>query len=194
MYRKSWDVEEFIGQYAQVRIVDERSADWAHINFDDLRGDVICPPVWQMFDRKYLRRHGGIIKMWNKKSFPYYRDHLPGSGFFSLLVTQSCYHDCVLICKPLENNKRIPPHLFLIESVPNSSPIKNLVLFYRHFILPWTKTPGWRPIKIFKKVDLSFFYKFSRLYSERSHPPNSQIICWRTPLQLWRNLPKLLLI
>ena len=67
---------------------------------------------------------------------------------------------CVLICEPLENNKRIPPHPFLIESVPNSSPIKNLVLFYRHFILPWTKTPGWRPIKIFKKVDLSFFYKF----------------------------------
>ena len=67
MYRKSWDVEEFIGQYAQVRLVDERSADWAHINFDDLRGDVICPPVWQMFDRKDLRRRGGIIQMWNKK-------------------------------------------------------------------------------------------------------------------------------
>ena len=54
MYRKSWDVEEFIGQYAQVRLVDERSANWAHINFDDLRGDVICPPVWRTFDGKDL--------------------------------------------------------------------------------------------------------------------------------------------
>lgn len=65
MYRKSWDVEEFIGQYAQVRLVDERSADWAHINFDDLRGDVICPPVWQIFDRKDLeetRRNDKNVK------------------------------------------------------------------------------------------------------------------------------------
>ena len=43
MYRKSWDVKEFIGQYAQVRIVDERSGGWGHINFDDLKGDIICP-------------------------------------------------------------------------------------------------------------------------------------------------------
>ena len=43
MYPKSWDVEEFIGQYAQVRLVDERSAGWGHINFDDLRGDIVCP-------------------------------------------------------------------------------------------------------------------------------------------------------
>ena len=65
MYRKSWDVDEFIGQYAQVRLVDERSADWAHINFDDLRGDVICPPVWQTFDRKDLeetRRNNKNVK------------------------------------------------------------------------------------------------------------------------------------
>ena len=65
MYRKSWDVEEFIGQYAQVRLVDERSANWAHINFDDLIGDVICPPVWQIFDRKDLeetRRNDKNVK------------------------------------------------------------------------------------------------------------------------------------
>ncbi|PFX11904.1 Pikachurin [Stylophora pistillata] len=43
MYRKSWDVEEFIGQYAQVRLVDESSGVWGHINFDDLKGDIICP-------------------------------------------------------------------------------------------------------------------------------------------------------
>ena len=43
MYRKSWDVKEFIGQYAQVRLVDKRSGGWGHINFDDLKGDIICP-------------------------------------------------------------------------------------------------------------------------------------------------------
>ena len=43
MYRKSWDVKEFIGQYAQVRLVDKRSGSWGHINFDDLKGDIICP-------------------------------------------------------------------------------------------------------------------------------------------------------
>ena len=43
MYRKSWDVKEFIGQYAQVRLVDERDGVWGHINFDDLKGDIICP-------------------------------------------------------------------------------------------------------------------------------------------------------
>ena len=43
MYHKSWDVKEFIGQYAQVRLVDEKSGPWGHINFDDLRGDIVCP-------------------------------------------------------------------------------------------------------------------------------------------------------
>ncbi|XP_022809809.1 uncharacterized protein LOC111346804 isoform X1 [Stylophora pistillata] len=43
MYRKGWDVEEFIGQYAQVRLVDKRHCCWGHINFDDLKGDIICP-------------------------------------------------------------------------------------------------------------------------------------------------------
>ncbi|XP_022785502.1 sushi, von Willebrand factor type A, EGF and pentraxin domain-containing protein 1-like isoform X2 [Stylophora pistillata] len=43
MYRKSWDVEEFIGHYAKVRLVDEKICCWGHINFDDLKGDIICP-------------------------------------------------------------------------------------------------------------------------------------------------------
>ena len=43
MFRKRWDVTEFTGQYAQVRLVDNKSANWAHINFDDLNGDIICP-------------------------------------------------------------------------------------------------------------------------------------------------------
>ena len=43
MFRKRWDVTEFTGQYAQVRLVDNKSSDWAHINFDDLKGDIICP-------------------------------------------------------------------------------------------------------------------------------------------------------
>ena len=43
MYRKSWDVKEFIGQYAQVRLVDERDCCWGRIHFDDLKGDIICP-------------------------------------------------------------------------------------------------------------------------------------------------------
>ena len=43
MYRKSWDVKKFIGQYAQVRLVDESDCCWGHINFDDLKGDIICP-------------------------------------------------------------------------------------------------------------------------------------------------------
>ena len=136
-----------------------------------------------------------MIKMWNKNHFLIIETICLVAVFFKFLVTQSCHN--VLICKPLENYKRIPLHLFLIESVlwvPNSGPIKNLVLFYKHFILPWTKTTGWRPIKIFKKEDLSFFYKFSRLYSGLSRSPNSRIICWRTPLQLWLDLPKLLLI
>ncbi|PFX18697.1 hypothetical protein AWC38_SpisGene16927 [Stylophora pistillata] len=43
MYPKNWEVEEFIGQYAKVRLVDETDCCWGHINFDDLKGDIICP-------------------------------------------------------------------------------------------------------------------------------------------------------
>ena len=39
MFRKSWDVKEFIGQYAQVRLVDKSSGDWGHIKFDELKGE-----------------------------------------------------------------------------------------------------------------------------------------------------------
>lgn len=42
MIRKSWNVQEFIGQQARVKLIDDSSGDWGHINFDDLRGDIIC--------------------------------------------------------------------------------------------------------------------------------------------------------
>ena len=43
MYRMSRNVEEFIGQYAQVRLVDKRSDSWGHINSNDLKRDIFCP-------------------------------------------------------------------------------------------------------------------------------------------------------
>ena len=48
MYRKSWDVQDLIGQHARVRLVDENPGNisWGHINFDDLKGDIICPQDW----------------------------------------------------------------------------------------------------------------------------------------------------
>ncbi|XP_078383813.1 uncharacterized protein LOC144666273 [Oculina patagonica] len=42
MHRETWDVIEYYGQRAQVRLVDNSSAGWAHINFDDMKGDIIC--------------------------------------------------------------------------------------------------------------------------------------------------------
>ena len=42
MARVNWDVKEFIGQLAQVKLVDVSSDHWGHINFDDLRGDISC--------------------------------------------------------------------------------------------------------------------------------------------------------
>lgn len=39
MTRKYWSVSEFKGKLAQVRLVDNTSGGWGHINFDDLRGD-----------------------------------------------------------------------------------------------------------------------------------------------------------
>ncbi|KAL9969832.1 hypothetical protein ACROYT_G022098 [Oculina patagonica] len=42
MYRKSWDVQEYIGQHACVRLVDDSSGGWGHINFDDLKGNIVC--------------------------------------------------------------------------------------------------------------------------------------------------------
>ncbi|XP_078368814.1 uncharacterized protein LOC144652612 [Oculina patagonica] len=42
MTRKTWDVGDFIGQRARVRLVDNSSGGWGHINFDDLKGDITC--------------------------------------------------------------------------------------------------------------------------------------------------------
>ena len=39
MARRQWHVTEFKGKMAHVRLVDQSSGDWGHINFDDLRGD-----------------------------------------------------------------------------------------------------------------------------------------------------------
>jgi hypothetical protein len=37
MERLSWDVFQYIGRTAQVRIIDASSGGWGHINFDDLK-------------------------------------------------------------------------------------------------------------------------------------------------------------
>jgi TolB-like protein len=37
MQRKSWDVKRFMGKNAYIKIVDESSGGWGHINFDDVR-------------------------------------------------------------------------------------------------------------------------------------------------------------
>lgn len=42
MTRKTWDVQEFLGQSASVKLVDISSGGWGHINFDDLKGDISC--------------------------------------------------------------------------------------------------------------------------------------------------------
>ena len=36
-YHKSSNEEEFVGQYAQVRLVDKRSVNWGHNDFYDLK-------------------------------------------------------------------------------------------------------------------------------------------------------------
>ncbi|CAH3033933.1 unnamed protein product, partial [Porites lobata] len=41
MARQTWDASEFVGQKAFLRLVDAYSYSWGHINFDDLRGDII---------------------------------------------------------------------------------------------------------------------------------------------------------
>jgi len=45
MCPKSWDVEDLIFKHAQVRLVDDSSVGWGHINFDDLKGGIICYKV-----------------------------------------------------------------------------------------------------------------------------------------------------
>ena len=42
MTRQFWYVRDFIGQRAQVKLVDFSSHGWGHINFDDLEGDITC--------------------------------------------------------------------------------------------------------------------------------------------------------
>ena len=42
MHRKSWDVQDLIGKRARLRLIDDSSGGWGHINFDDLKGDIIC--------------------------------------------------------------------------------------------------------------------------------------------------------
>ena len=44
MYRKSWDVQNLIDEHARVRLIDDSTCTgkWGHINFDDLKGDIIC--------------------------------------------------------------------------------------------------------------------------------------------------------
>ena len=45
MYPKSWDVKDLIYKHAQVRLVDDSFIGWGNINFDDLKGDIICYKV-----------------------------------------------------------------------------------------------------------------------------------------------------
>ena len=54
MYPKSWDVKDLIYKHAQVRLVDDSPNGWGHINFDDLKGDIICYNVedWMLFGTK----------------------------------------------------------------------------------------------------------------------------------------------
>lgn len=45
MTRQFWYVGHFIGQRAQLKLVDFNSGGWGHINFDDLKGDIACSNV-----------------------------------------------------------------------------------------------------------------------------------------------------
>jgi len=42
MNLSSWDVQDFIGKHARVRLIDVSSDGWGHINFDDLKDDIVC--------------------------------------------------------------------------------------------------------------------------------------------------------
>jgi len=42
MERVTWDVIGFYGQKAHIRLIDNSSGKWGHINFDDLKGDISC--------------------------------------------------------------------------------------------------------------------------------------------------------
>ncbi|XP_048578279.1 mucin-5AC isoform X2 [Nematostella vectensis] len=42
MHRVHWKVHKYRGKLARVRLVDDSSWGWGHLNFDDLRGDIRC--------------------------------------------------------------------------------------------------------------------------------------------------------
>ena len=42
MNLKSWDVQDLIGKHAHVRLIDASSGGWGHINFDEIKGDIVC--------------------------------------------------------------------------------------------------------------------------------------------------------
>ena len=44
MTREFWDVSDYVGKEAQLKLIDKSSSGWGHINFDDLRGDISCAP------------------------------------------------------------------------------------------------------------------------------------------------------
>ena len=37
MERVRWNVTQFIGRSAQIRLIDASSGGWGHVNFDDVR-------------------------------------------------------------------------------------------------------------------------------------------------------------
>lgn len=40
--RVHWGDARYKGMYARIRLVDESSSPWGHVNFDDLTGDFEC--------------------------------------------------------------------------------------------------------------------------------------------------------
>ena len=42
MTREFWDVSDYVGKEAQLKLIDKSSSGWGHINFDDLKGDISC--------------------------------------------------------------------------------------------------------------------------------------------------------
>ncbi|PFX24481.1 hypothetical protein AWC38_SpisGene10914 [Stylophora pistillata] len=58
MTRQFWFVEDFIGQHAQLKLVDFSSGGWGHINFDDLKGDITCLKVKNFASCKFDFENG----------------------------------------------------------------------------------------------------------------------------------------
>ena len=51
MTRKIWDVQNYVGQIARVKLMDSSSGIWGHINCDDLKGDMRC--MWYVHLRGF---------------------------------------------------------------------------------------------------------------------------------------------